>query len=71
MNKEFDLSIRGFNELISNSDSLFFNFKYRGLAYFDNKNLDSAIIDLRKAFELENSDPEVAFYLGSALGRIK
>ena len=70
LNKEFDLSIKGFNELISHSDSLFFNFKYRGLAYFENKNIDSAIIDLRKAFELENSDPEVAFYLGSALGRI-
>jgi len=69
LNKEFDLSIKGFNELISNSDSLFFNFKYRGLAYFENKNMDSAIVDLKKAFELENSDPEVAFYLGSALGR--
>jgi tetratricopeptide (TPR) repeat protein len=70
LNKEFDLSIKGFNELISNNDSLFFNFKYRGLAYFENKDLDSAILDLRKAFELENSDPEVAFYLGSALGRL-
>jgi len=70
LNKEFELSIKGFNELISHRDSLFFNFKYRGLAYFENKNLDSAIVDLKKAVELENSDPEVAFYLGSALGRI-
>ncbi|OFX84837.1 MAG: hypothetical protein A2W99_06465 [Bacteroidetes bacterium GWF2_33_16] len=70
LNREFELSISGFDELISNGDSLFFNFKYRGLANFENRNFEGAIPDLKKAFEIENEDTEVAFYLGSALGRV-
>lgn len=70
LNREFDLSIRGFDELLANHDSVFFNLKYRGLAYFENKSFENSIEDLKKANDMETQDPEVTFYLGSALGRI-
>lgn len=69
LNHEFDLSIAGFNELLANSDSLFFNLKYRGLAYFENQEFPNAIKDLKAAYELEKNDAELTFYLGSAYGR--
>ncbi|MGE0090200.1 MAG: tetratricopeptide repeat protein [Bacteroidales bacterium] len=70
LNREFDLSIQGFNELLANSDSVFFNLKYRGLAFYESQLFDKAIIDLKEANAMNADDPEVAFYIGSALGRI-
>ncbi|HAN19964.1 MAG TPA: hypothetical protein DCQ24_15015 [Bacteroidales bacterium] len=69
LNREFGLSIDGFNELISNGDSLLFNFKYQGLAYFENKDFTNAIHALKIAFDKDDKDTEITFYLGSALGR--
>lgn len=69
LNREFDLSIQGFDELLANSDSVFFNLKYRGLALYENQSFEKAIIDLKEASAMDVEDPEVAFYIGSALGR--
>ena len=43
-----------------------FTLKYQGLAYFENEKFDSAQERLGEAFEIENLDPEIAFFLGSA-----
>lgn len=70
LNKDFSSSINEFEDLISHEDSTFFNFKYLGLANFENKNFENAIHTLRIAYSLEHDDTEVTFFLGSALGRM-
>lgn len=69
LNRDFDSAVVHFNKLLELEDSSFFNLKYRGLAFFEKKEFDGAIHDLELAYEINNQDAEVAFYLGSALGR--
>lgn len=69
LNHEFDSSIIGFNNLIEQGDSSFFNFKYRGLSFFEKKEFVNSIKDLSEAYGTNKTDAELVFYLGSALGR--
>lgn len=69
LNKDFDSSIVVFNKLLELGDSSFFIFKYKGLVYFEKKQFVNASSNLEKALEIDKNDPEVCFYLGSALGR--
>ena len=50
-------------------DTSFFSLKYRGLSYFEKKDFEKAINDLRLTREVNKNDEEVCFFLGSALGR--
>jgi len=69
LNRDFDSSITGFNQLLEIGDTSFFNLKYRGLACFEKKQFVNAIRDLLYAYEINKNDPELCFYLGSALSR--
>jgi tetratricopeptide (TPR) repeat protein len=69
LNKDFDSSIIVFNKLFEIGDSSIFNYKYRGLVYFEKKQFVNSINDLEMALELDKNDAEVCFYLGSAFGR--
>ena len=69
LNRDFDSSIIEFNKILEFGDTSFFNLKYRGLAHFEKKEFKEAILDLKMAFEFNNEDAELCFFLGSALGR--
>jgi tetratricopeptide (TPR) repeat protein len=69
LNKDFDSSIIEFNKILEFGDTSFFNLKYRGLAHFEKKEFKEAIVDLKMAYELNDEDAELCFFLGSALGR--
>lgn len=69
LNRDFDSSIVGFNKLIENGDSSLFSIKFRGLSYFEKKEFVKAIDDLQVTRTITDKDPEVCFYLGSALAR--
>lgn len=69
LDRDFDSSIVYFSELLEHGDTSFFNLKYRGLSFFEKKEFDEAVKDLQLAYTINNQDAELAFYLGSALGR--
>lgn len=69
LSHDFDSSIIVFNKLLEFGDTSFFNLKYRGLTYFEKKEFENAIPDLKMAFEFNDKDAELCFFLGSALGR--
>jgi len=69
LNRDFDSSIVQFNYLLEQGDTTYFNLKYRGFSYFEKKEFVNAIQDLAYAFEIDGDDPELSFYLGSALAR--
>ncbi len=69
LNRDFDSSIAGFNKLLQQGDSTYFNLKYQGLAFFEKKDFNRAIRNLNVAIEYDNKDAESMFYLGSAMGR--
>ena len=70
LNKDFDSSIVGFNNLIQMGDSAYFNLKYLGLSFFEKQEFDSTINNLTLARKQNGNDAETCFYLGSAYGRI-
>jgi len=69
LKRDFDSSIVQFNYLLENGDTTYFNLKYRGFSYFEKKEFVNAIQDLVYANEINSDDPELCFYLGSALSR--
>lgn len=69
LNRDFDSATVYFGKLLETGDTSHFNLKYRGLAFFEKKEFDEAIHDLELAYGINNQDAELAFYLGSALGR--
>lgn len=69
LKRDFDSSITVFNRLFEMGDSSFFNLKYQGLAFFENKQFVNAIKNLKLAHEFDEKDAEVSFFLGSGLGR--
>ncbi|MBI9054010.1 MAG: hypothetical protein JEY96_09355 [Bacteroidales bacterium] len=69
LNRDFDSSIVQFNYLLEQGDTSVFNLKYRGFSHFEKKKFVNAIQDLLCAYEINRDDPELCFYLGSALGR--
>jgi tetratricopeptide (TPR) repeat protein len=69
LNRDFDSSIVQFNYLLEQGDTSVFNLKYRGFSHFEKKKFVNAIQDLLCAYEINRDDPELCFYLGSALVR--
>ncbi|WP_439182940.1 tetratricopeptide repeat protein [Carboxylicivirga taeanensis] len=56
-------------KLEAQGDSSFLTKKHLGIASYRLENYDNAIQYLQKAFKLKDNDPEVAFFLGAALGQ--
>lgn len=69
LNRDFDSAVVHFSKLLETGDTSYFNLKYRGLAFFEKKEFNEAVQDLELAYSINNQDAELAFYLGSALGR--
>lgn len=58
-----------FKRLESTGDSSFLTKKHLGIASYRLENFNNATQYLKSAFKLKDEDPEVAFFLGAALGQ--